>query len=158
MKHLRLLAAMFVRFTFPPERVYLTLEPLLCQYNLVAVLRTTGYELSHFDEVIHAFLREKFWCGITFPPLTPRCNLPDRISPLRHLAPQLRAEVFAELGMTPDGQLIEEMEEKKKLNVKGLRLKSRNVKKPKEKPKAEAADEIAEENKIRAMLGLPLLR
>jgi hypothetical protein len=157
------MAALYVRFAYPSESVYSILEPLLCQYNQVAVLRDTGYEVQHFDEVIHCFLKDKFWCGITFPPLTPRPTSPLRLSPLNHLREELRAEIYENLGMTPDGQLIEQIEAKKQLRVKGLKLKGRRSGKPKPKPEpapqaAPVVDEIEEENRIRAMLGLPPLK
>ena len=149
MKHLRLLAALYVRFTFPPEDVYRFLEPLLLQYNQVAILRDDAFQITHFDEIIHSFLHDEFWCGVSLPPLTPRVGLPPRLSPLRHLSDGLRAEVFAEMGMAPDGQLLEELEEKKKLKLKGkLKFKS---KKSTKKKKVEVVDEIAEENRIRAL-------
>jgi pre-mRNA-splicing factor 38A len=160
MKHLRLLAAMYIRFTYSPDLVYIHLEPLLNQYNQVAVLQSSGYQVSYFDEIIHAFLRDKFWCGITFPPLPPRANLPPRDSPLACLVDRLREDVYAELGMTPDGQLVEDVVEKRKLKVKGLKLKKKAIKK-KKKPEEQVesqVDEIAEENRIRAMLGLPPLK
>jgi pre-mRNA-splicing factor 38A len=161
MKHLRMLAAMYVRFAYPPELVYITLEPFLCHYNQIAVLRDSGYEVQHFDEVIHCFLKDKFWCGITFPPLTPRPNSPRRMSPLNHLREQLRIEIYANLGMTPSGELIEVLEEKKKLKVKGLKLKRRSSRPPKPKDipaTPPVVDEIEEENRIRALLGLPPLK
>ncbi|KAH0790785.1 PRP38 family protein [Histomonas meleagridis] len=96
----------------------------------------------------------EFWCGVSLPPLTPRVGLPPRHSPLNHLNEALREEVFAEMGMAPDGQLFEEIEEKKKLKLKGkLKFKS---KKNTEKPVI--VDEIAEENRIRALLGLKPLK
>jgi hypothetical protein len=74
---------------------------------------------------------------------------------------QLKVEVYAGMGMTPDGQLMQKIEEKKKLKVKGLKLKNRGsqrMKEAEEQPAVEPIHEIAEENRIRAMLGLPLLR
>jgi pre-mRNA-splicing factor 38A len=159
MKYLRLIAALYVRFTFSPDLIYITLEPFLTHYNQIAVLHNDGYQLSHFDEVIQNFLRDKFWCGITFPPLPPRSGLPPRVSPLRHLTDQLHDEVYRSLGLTPDGQLLEEVEEKRRLKVKGLKLKKSGVKKSKKvTTESNPIDEIAEENRIRAMLGLPLLK
>jgi pre-mRNA-splicing factor 38A len=157
MKHLRLLACLYVRFTYPPESVYLILEPMLCHYNQIAVLNDNGYEICHFDEIIQIFLTNKFWCGITFPPLTPRSAMSERLSPLRHLAEKLRNEVYASLGMDSDGNLLEEIAERKKLRIKGLKLKTskRKTKAVVEKKKVE--DELEEENKLRISLGLPPL-
>lgn len=161
LKYLRLLAAMYIRFTYPPEQVYLMLEPLLSHYNQVAVLQTNGYVLQHFDEVIYAFLSQKFWCGITFPPLTPRNPEIPRISPLMHLKEQIRIEVFEEMGMNSDGELFTILKERQKLNLKGKKkLKLKKTKKP-EKPKEQTQsyqDEINAENELRAKLGLPLLK
>lgn len=159
MKHLRLLAALYVRFAYPPEAVYQILEPLLFQYNKVAVLTSEGHVVKRFDEIIQDFLERKFWCGMSLPPLTPRNMLPPRVSPLRHLEEQLRVEIYAELGMTPDGQLIPEAPQR--LRLKGLKLKTRKEKlkeKPPESMTRDDKDEIAEENRIRALLGLPPLK
>jgi pre-mRNA-splicing factor 38A len=156
MKHLRMLASLYVRFTYPPESVYLILEPLLCHYNKIAVLKDDGYSVQHFDEIIHCFLKDKFWCGITFPPLTPRGELGERLSPLRHLTEQLKKEVYEGLGMTPDGVLLEQVAEKKRLRIKGLKLKS--GKKKEKQPVQSLQDELEEENKLRISLGLPPLK
>ncbi|KAH0801649.1 PRP38 family protein [Histomonas meleagridis] len=156
MKHLRLLAALYVRFTFPPEEVYIVLEPLLMQYNQVAILRDDEFQITHFDEIIHSFIHDEFWCGVSLPPLTPRVGLPPRHSPLNHLNEALREEVFFFFLMAPDGQLFEEIEEKKKLKLKG-KLKFKSKKKHK-KEKPVIVDEIAEENRIRALLGLKPLK
>lgn len=165
MKHLRLLAALYVRFTYPCERVYLILEPLLQQYNKVAILKTDGWEMSYFDLIIQSFLKDEFWCGVSFPPLTPRIGLPPRLSPLAHLTEKIHDEVYAELGMDPSGELFEVLQEKKKLKIRGLIFKNKGKgKKKKKKAKSNQeqqeqnqANEIEEENKLRAMLGLPLL-
>lgn len=156
MKHLRLLAALYVRFAYPPETVYIALEPLLLQYTRVAVLDSGGFEVKRFDEVVHAFIRQKFWCGVSFPPMTPRPGIMPRVSPLRHLEETLRGEVYGEYGMTPDGRLIEQKSEK--LRLKGLRLKMKRKMKKAPKPANAEVDEIAEENRIRALLGLPPLK
>lgn len=158
MKHLRLLAALYVRFVFPAEEVYLILEGLLGQYFKVAVLREEGFKVEYFDTVIYSFLHDKFWCGITFPPLTPRNNLPPRITPLAHMADKIKEEEFAKLGMNKDGELFEEIEKRKSEEKQSGRIQFKVKKKvPVPAPQKSEADEIAEENKLRAMLGLPLL-
>ena len=157
MKYLRLLAALYVRFTFPCEQVYLTLEPLLNQYNQIPILKSTGWEITYFDCVINSFINDEFWCGLSFPPMTPRVGIQPRLSPLNHLSEKIRVEVYHELGMDPSGQLLEVVEEKKKLHIKGLALKKKKKAKKPENQQPSVLDEIAEENKLRAMLGLPLL-
>lgn len=158
MKHLRLLAALYVRFVFPPEEVYIILEEMLGQYNKVAVLREEGYKVEYFDTVIASFINDKFWCGITFPPLTPRNNLPPRVTPLAHMSNKIKEEEFAKLGMNKDGILFEELEKKKEEEKKSGRLQFKVKKEvPVPAPVKTEEDEIAEENKLRAMLGLPLL-
>ena len=161
MKHLRLLAALYVRFTYPPESVYTILEPLLFHYNKISVLTSEGHVVRRFDEVIQDFLECKFWCGISLPPLTPRTGLPARISPLRHLEAQLREEIYGELGMTPEGELLPETPTKGLRLKNNLRLKTRKEKlaeKPVQAMTRDEKDEIAEENRIRALLGLPPLK
>ncbi|KAK8871089.1 Pre-mRNA-splicing factor 38A [Tritrichomonas musculus] len=165
MKNLRLLAALYVRFTYPCEQVYLILEPLLQQYNKVAILKNDGWEITYFDVVIQSFIKEDFWCGVSFPPLTPRVGIPPRLSPLSHLLDKIHDEVYEELGMDPSGELFEVLQEKQKLKIRGLIFKNKTKgKKKKKKSKSKAGEqeqnqvnEIEEENKLRAMLGLPLL-
>ena len=177
MKHLRLLAALYVRFVFPPEEVYIILEDLMAQYNKVAVLREDGYHIEHFDEVIYSFLNDKFWCGITFPPLTPRVGLPPRKTPLAHMEEDLRIQEFDSFGLTPNGELKEVAEKQKIKETKTGKLKFK-VKKPvhnskikkenqtesvekeqetEETPHDIDLDDVDEQNRIRAMLGIPLL-
>ena len=124
------------------------------QYNQVAILRNDGYEITHFDEIINDFINEKFWCGVSLPPLTPRVGLPPRISSLSYQGEALRAEVFREMGMNPDGELLEEIEEKKKLKLKGKLFIKKKKKNGKKKEEQNNINEIEEENKLRAMLGL----
>ena len=192
MKHLRLMAALYVRFVFPPEEVYIILEDQLTYYFKIAVLREDGYHVEHYDEVIYSFLKDKFWCGITLPPLTPRINLPPRQTPLNNLIEKLRIEEFDKKGLTPDGELKEVVEMKKKKEIKTGKLKFKVKKKlPKAdtikeqqplsdddgiqqtisnkdnqksedsdqepKPHDVDLDDVESQNKIRALLGLPLL-
>ena len=162
MKHLRLLAALYIRFAYPSDDVYLKLEPLLTRYEKVAVLTDEGYVSSHFDEVIDSFLKKKLWCGIQLPPLTPRHGIPPRVSQLIDLREQLRIRIYDEMGMDQDGNLHQVIQEKKKLRLKGKKLVLRN--KYPTTPKSDVPeetnpeDEIEAENRLRAELGLPLLR
>ena len=191
-KHLRLLAALYVRFVFPPEEVYLILEDQLTYYFKIAVLREDGYHVEHYDEVINSFLNDKFWCGITFPPLTPRLNLPPRQTPLAHMIEKLKIEEFDKKGLTPDGELKEIVEERKLKEAKTGKLKfkvkkkvsKKSIPKEQEKTKFDKEDEeeiqnspkenddddnqspiphdvdlddVESQNKVRALLGLPLL-
>ncbi|OHS95524.1 hypothetical protein TRFO_38333 [Tritrichomonas foetus] len=92
--------------------------------------------------------------------MTPRVGIPPRLSPLNHLSEQIRIDVYAELGMDPNGELFEVIQEKKKLKVKGLSLKNMRKKKkkiPKKEPEVNPMDEIEAENELRRKLGLPLL-
>ena len=67
--------------------------------------------------------------------------------------------------MDPSGELFEVLQEKQKLKIRGLIFKNKTKgKKKKKKSKSKAGEqeqnqvnEIEEENKLRAMLGLPLL-
>lgn len=159
MKHLRLLAALYVRFAYPPSEVYQILESLLNHYEKIAIMTDDGYVLSHFDEIIYSFLKEKLWCGIQLPPLTPRINLPPRISQLSNLIEHIKIDVFQERGMDPDGNLFEVLEEKKKLRLNGKKLVLKKQKvKPKQITSEEPKDSIEEDNRIRLLLGLPLLK
>ena len=124
------------------------------QYNKVAVLREDGYKVEHFDEVVYSFLNERIWCGITFPPLTPRQGLPQRTTPLAHLEDDIRVEEYKKLGLTPEGELIKEEKEKSK----GLQFKITKIKKKKRIEKETDGVDLEEENRIRAALGIPLLK
>lgn len=158
MKYLQLLTALFIRFTWTkdPDKLYNNLELLLSRYNKFAVATDDGYIIKYFDEIIYDFLNEKTWYGINLPPIPPRslCKLPERYSELSILREKIRIEEFARLGMNENGELINENTENHKSKKLIFKKKKNKVKHIDDKEK----EEIDEENRIRASLGLKLLQ
>lgn len=76
-KYLRALAALYVRLTFPPKDVYLTLEPLLTDYRKLKVRTQNGFRLDYMDDYIDRLLTEPRVFDIALPNLMNRTLLED---------------------------------------------------------------------------------
>lgn len=72
-KYLRLLGALYYRFVFPSPKVYTTLEPLLLDFRRVRVRQRDGtFALKRLDELVWGLLREEKWFESVLPRLTQR--------------------------------------------------------------------------------------
>lgn len=133
-KYLRLLGALYYRFVFPAAKVYRTLEPLLADFRRIRVRQRDGtFALKRFDELAWTLLREEKWFDAVMPRLTKRQALED--------AGELET---ARISILENEYIPEEAEKE---------LEEQVVEKP------VYADEIEEENALRAKLGLkPLQR
>lgn len=142
-KYLRLLGALYYRFVFPSTKVYKILEPLLTDFRRIRVRQRDGtFALQRFDELIWKMLREEKWFDVVMPRLAKRQGLEDsgEISSSR--------ESIIEAEYTGDDFLTETEE-----------INNANTKLGKHESTVVYADEIEEENVLRAKLGLkPLER
>lgn len=136
-KYLRVLAALYYRFVFPSANIYKTLEPLLADFRRIRVRQRDGtFTLKRFDELVWILLREGKWFDNVMPRLTKRQVLED----LGELGSARRSII--------ESEYIQEEEEEEKGSEEMV---------GKEEPVY--ADEIEEENALRAKLGLkPLQR
>ena len=76
-KYLRALAALYVRLTFSPKDVFLTLEPLLVDYRKLKLRGQNGFRLEYMDEYIDRLLTEPRVLDIALPNLMSRPLLED---------------------------------------------------------------------------------
>ncbi|ORY81469.1 Pre-mRNA-splicing factor 38, partial [Protomyces lactucae-debilis] len=89
-KYLRILAAFYVRLTFPAKLVYETLEPLLLDKRKIRVRNAAGgWRIEHVDEIVDRLLTEARVFDVALPNLMARTLLEDldelepRVSPLQ---------------------------------------------------------------------------
>lgn len=77
-KYLSALAAFYVRLTFQPKDVFLTLEPLLADYRkLRRRTRDGGYNLTYVDQFVDDLLTKDRVCGTSLMKLPQRTILED---------------------------------------------------------------------------------
>jgi len=77
-KYLSALAAFYVRLTFEPKDVYMTLEPMLADYRkLRRRTKDGGYSLSYIDQFIDDLLTKDRVCATSLRKLPPRSLLED---------------------------------------------------------------------------------
>lgn len=134
-KYLRLLGALYYRYVFPSVKVYKVLEPLLIDFRRIRIRQRDGtFALKRFDELIWIMLREEKWFECVMPRLTKRQTLEDsgELPSARH---SIIEQEYTEEDNT-DSALIEDVEEKPPVY----------------------ANEIEEENALRAKLGLKPLK
>lgn len=94
-KYLRALAALYIRLTFKPKDIYLSLEPLLTDYRKLRIRNQNGFRIELMDEYIDRLLTEPRVFDIALPNLLTRTQLED----LDELEPResvLQAELDAE--------------------------------------------------------------
>ena len=56
LKYLRALTALFIRFAYPPVKIYTKLEKLYRDYKDFVILKSKGYAIIHMDEYIDSLL------------------------------------------------------------------------------------------------------
>lgn len=76
-KYLRALAALFIRLTFPPKDVFVTLEPLLTDHRKLKIRNQNGFRLDYMDDYIDKLLTEPRVFDIALPNLMSRTILED---------------------------------------------------------------------------------
>lgn len=135
-KYLRLLGALYYRYVFPSAKVYNVLEPLLVDFRRIRIRQRDGtFALKRFDELIWTLLREDKWFDCVMPRLTKRQVLEDSGD-----LPSARHSIIEEEYTAASAETEEEDEEVVK------------------ETKVVYANEIDEENALRAKLGLKPLK
>ena len=76
-KYLRALTALFIRFAYPPEKIYTKLEKLYCDYKKLVILKSKGYAITHMDEYIDQLLNEENIFEISLPKIPKRTVLEE---------------------------------------------------------------------------------
>lgn len=140
-KYLRLLGALYYRYVFPSAKVYTTLEPLLQDFRKIRVRQRDGtFALKRLDELIWGMLREEKWFENVMPRLTKRQVLEDS----------------GELTGPRESIIEEDYADNEPIEREGDSAKETEST---DNPNVVYADEIEEENALRAKLGLkPLQR
>lgn len=135
-KYLRVLVALYCRYVFPSSQVYRTLEPLLNDFRRIRVRQRDGtFTLKRLDELGWKMLREEKWFEQVMPRLVKRQVLEDS-GELEGPRSSIIEKDYKEEGMEGEPEEPERTVEK-----------------------LVYADEIEEENALRAKLGLkPLQR
>lgn len=155
-KYLRILGVVYYRFVFSSIKIYKTLEPLLSDFRKVKIRQRDGsVGLKRFDEMIWTLLREEKWFDVVMP----------RISKRRVLEDLNELEVMRTSLITPNDE-DEDDKDKDAMLAENVLVEEVSTTKKKDKWKPEGkkgpsslADEIEEENQLRAKLGLkPLVR
>ena len=135
-KYLRLLGALYYRYVFSSLKVYSVLEPLLVDFRRIRIRQRDGtFALERFDELIWTMLREEKWFDCAMPRLTKRQALEDSgdIPIARH------SIIEDEYTVTP-----------------GIEIEKEHIES--NEKKEVYANEIEEENALRAKLGLKPLK
>ena len=135
-KYLRLLGALYYRYVFSSLKVYSVLEPLLVDFRRIRIRQRDGtFALKRFDELIWTMLREEKWFDCVMPRLTKRQALEDSgdIPTARH------SIIEDEYTVTP-----------------GIEIEKEHIES--NEKKEVYANEIEEENALRAKLGLKPLK
>ena len=77
LKYLRALTALFIRFAYPPSKIYTKLEKLYCDYKKLVILKSKGYAIIHMDEYIDSLLNEEHIFEISLPKIPKRSVLEE---------------------------------------------------------------------------------
>ena len=77
LKYLRALTALFIRFAYPPEKIYTKLEKLFCDYKKLVILKSKGYAIIHMDEYIDSLLNDEHIFEISLPKIPKRSVLEE---------------------------------------------------------------------------------
>ena len=108
-KYLRALAAFYARLTMRSAQVHKLLEPLLADRRKLAQRTTTGWMLTHMDELIDELLTGDTCLGIALPRMTARAVLVATGALLPRVS-ALDAELAAESEGDDEGDGDEEGE------------------------------------------------
>ena len=77
LKYLRALTALFIRFAYPPYKIYTKLEKLYCDYKKLVILKSKGYATIHMDEYIDQLLNDEHIFEISLPKIPKRSVLEE---------------------------------------------------------------------------------
>ena len=79
LKYLRAITAVYIRFVYPPAKVYSKLEKLYCDYKkLIMLNKENKFEIIHMDELIDILLNEDFIFDISLPKIVKRNILEEK--------------------------------------------------------------------------------
>eukprot|EP00956_Cyclotella_meneghiniana_P010076 scaffold13929_cov79-Cyclotella_meneghiniana.AAC.6 len=71
-KYVRALGAFYLRLTGRPAEIFELIEPLYNDFRKLRFRESTGWKLTHMDELAHELLTSDRYCGIALPHLPKR--------------------------------------------------------------------------------------
>ena len=119
LKYLRALTALFIRFAYPPVKIYTKLEKLYCDYKKLVILKSKGYAIIHMDEYIDSLLNEEHIFEISLPKI-PKRNVLEENGELKPYVSVLENELNVDKNKKEDKNEIEsesETEEEKDIDI-----------------------------------------
>eukprot|EP00158_Paraphelidium_tribonemae_P000564 Partr_v1_DN22824_c1_g1_i1_m77548 putative PRP38 pre-mRNA processing factor 38 (Yeast) domain containing A len=158
-KYIRALGAFLLRLVGEPVEIYTRLEPLLTDYRKLRVHSASGgYRLSHLDEFVDQLLTEDRACD-TILPRMPKRELLEELGQLQERQILLAIDDYDEEDNSENNQdapvesVLPPVSKEHKLRFKSNSSTIKSNSKSHDKN-----SEIEEANKLRASLGLPLLK
>ena len=147
LKYLRALTALFIRFAYPPAKIYTKLEKLYCDYKKLVILKSKGYAIIHMDEYIDSLLNEEHIFEISLPKIPKRSVLEDN-GELSPYVSVLENELNVDRNKKEEKSESEsETEEEKDIDIfKNLKIPE-NFFKNKKRKRSEDKDEKKDRNK-----------
>ena len=117
LKYLRALTALFIRFAYPPVKIYNKLEKLYCDYKKLVILKSKGYAIIHMDEYIDSLLNEEHIFEISLPKI-PKRNVLEENGELKPYVSVLENELNVDKNKKEDKSESEsETEEEKDIDI-----------------------------------------
>ena len=117
LKYLRALTALFIRFAYPPVKIYTKLEKLYCDYKKLVILKSKGYAIIHMDEYIDSLLNEEHIFEISLPKI-PKRNVLEENGELKPYISVLENELNVDKNKKVDKSESEsETEEEKDIDI-----------------------------------------
>ena len=147
LKYLRALTALFIRFAYPPAKIYTKLEKLYCDYKKLVILKSKGYAIIHMDEYIDSLLNEEHIFEISLPKIPKRSVFEDN-GELSPYVSVLENELNVDRNKKEEKSESEsETEEEKDIDIfKNLKIPE-NFFKNKKRKRSEDKDEKKDRNK-----------
>jgi len=148
LKYLRALTALFIRFAYPPVKIYTKLEKLYCDYKKLVILKSKGYAIIHMDEYIDSLLNEEHIFEISLPKIPKRSVLEEN-GELKPYVSVLENELNVDKNKKEDKSESEsETEEEKDIDIfKNLKIPDNFFKNKKRKRSEDKKEKEKEKEK-----------
>ena len=150
LKYLRALTALFIRFAYPPVKIYTKLEKLYCDYKKLVILKSKGYAIIHMDEYIDSLLNEEHIFEISLPKI-PKRNVLEENGELKPYVSVLENELNVDKNKKVDKSESEsETEEEKDIDIfKNIKIPDNFFKNKKRKRSPDKKEKEIFKNKIK---------
>ena len=148
LKYLRALTALFIRFAYPPVKIYTKLEKLYCDYKKLVILKSKGYAIIHMDEYIDSLLNEEHIFEISLPKI-PKRNVLEENGELKPYVSVLENELNVDKNKKEDKSESEsETEEEKDIDIfKNIKIPDNFFKNKKRKRSEDKKEKEKEKEK-----------